>query len=343
MTIARHVKNASLALIALSSVGALSSAYAVGTPSGTSITNTATVDYSVGSVAQTQLTAASTPFQVDTRIDFTVTEVGSSATIVTPGQTNVALTMTTFRVSNTGNSTQGYTVAATNEPVGGAPTWGGPGNNDTVDVNNVRLFVDDGDGVFDAGDTATSINSLPMDNNLLVFVFADIPLVANNSYANVRLTAQATAVGGGAPLDDTPTADTAGVEIVIADAGLNNSESDIDQYWIQSAALSLSKSSTLISDPFNGTGANRKAIPGAVIEYTITVSNASTTQAADGVIVTDTIPATTSFVPGSILLGTTSLPDSNFSAGTLTVNAGTVTAAPGPGATATVRFRVTIN
>ncbi|HXS88009.1 MAG TPA: hypothetical protein VN705_01595, partial [Steroidobacteraceae bacterium] len=75
MTIARHVKNAALALLALSSVGVLQGAYANGTASGTTISNQATVDYSVGGVAQTQITSAAASFVVDTKIDFTVSEV----------------------------------------------------------------------------------------------------------------------------------------------------------------------------------------------------------------------------------------------------------------------------
>ncbi|MGH8240125.1 MAG: hypothetical protein ACREXP_24355, partial [Steroidobacteraceae bacterium] len=104
MTIARHVKHASLALIALSSVGVLQGAYANGTPSGTTINNQATVDYSVGGVNQTQITSALASFVVDTRIDFNVQEVGTSATLTSPGQVNV---VTTFQLTNTGNSTQG--------------------------------------------------------------------------------------------------------------------------------------------------------------------------------------------------------------------------------------------
>jgi len=116
MTIARHVKHASLALIALSSVGALQSAFAVGTPSGTTISNQATVDYSVGGVNQTQITSAAASFVVDSRIDLTVSEVSGNATQTTPGQNNV---VATFRVTNTGNSTQGYQLSAVNEATGG--------------------------------------------------------------------------------------------------------------------------------------------------------------------------------------------------------------------------------
>src|SRR4029453_11451592 len=79
MTIARHVRNAGLALIALSSVGVLQGAYANGTASGTTNNNQGAVDYSVGGVSQTQITSAAASFVVDTKIDFTVTEVSGNA------------------------------------------------------------------------------------------------------------------------------------------------------------------------------------------------------------------------------------------------------------------------
>src|SRR5262245_66438495 len=112
MTIARHVKHASLALIALSSVGALQSAFAVGTPSGTTISNQATVDYSVGGVSQAQITSAAASFVVDTKIDFNVAEVSLNATQTHPGQTNV---VAAFTVTNTGNATQGFVLTVVNE------------------------------------------------------------------------------------------------------------------------------------------------------------------------------------------------------------------------------------
>ena len=340
MTIARHVKHASLALIALSSVGALQSAFAVGTPSGTTISNQATVDYSVGGVAQTQITSAAASFVVDTKIDFTVSEVSGNATPTHPGQTNV---VATFSVTNTGNSTQGYVLTVAHET--GTTLFT---HVDNLDVNNRRIFVDgNGNGTYEAGtDTATNINSLANGAagvSVTVFVVADIPAgAANNTYANVRLTAQATPVGSTTPIPQTAGADTAGVDVVWADAGRDNSESAADQYAI-SVALTISKAVALISDPFNST-TNPKAIPGAVMEYTIVVTNSSTVQDATGVIVGDTIPTTTSFQPGSIQLNGGGLPDSNFSAGKVTVNAGTVVKNNGTvNGTATVKFRVTIN
>lgn len=345
MTIARHVKHASLALIALSSVGVLQGAYANGTPSGTTISNQATVDYSVGGVNQTQITSAAASFVVDSRIDLTVSEVSGNATQTTPGQSNV---VATFRISNTGNSTQGYQLSAVNEATGATLF----SQSDNQDVNNLRVFVDsNGNGTYDAGtDAATNIDTLATDadgESVVVFVLADIPVAATNGqYANVRLQAIAAVPGtlGATPAVQTVGADNpAAVDIVFADAGRNATESAADQYEIRSAALTVTKNAAVISDPFNGTGVDRKAIPGAVIQYTIVVTNNSTTTAANAVTVNDNIPANTTFVPGSITLNAGSLPDTNFIAGPparVAVTAGAVAAS---GGAATVTFRVTIN
>jgi uncharacterized repeat protein (TIGR01451 family) len=345
MKFARHVKHAGLALIALSSVGAFQSALAVGTASGTTISNQATVDYSVAGVNQTQITSAAATFVVDSRIDLSVSEVSTNATQTNPGQNNV---LTSFRVSNTGNSTQGYQLSVTNE-ASGATLFG---QTDNQEVNNLRIAVDaNGNGTYDAGtDTATNINSLITDadgESVVVFVLADIPVAAtNNQYANVRLQAIAAVPGtnGATPATQTAGADNpAVVDIVFADTARDATESAADQYWIRSAALTITKTAAVISDPFNGTGTARKAIPGAVIEYTIVVTNNSTTTAADAVTVTDAIPANTAFVPGSITLNGGPLPDTNYIVGPparVVVSSGVVAA---NGGTATVTFRVTIN
>jgi uncharacterized repeat protein (TIGR01451 family) len=345
MTIARHVKHASLALIALSSVGALQSAFAVGTPSGTTITNQATVDFSVGGVNQTQISSPTAQFVVDSRVDLTVSEVSGNATQTTPGASNV---VATFRVTNTGNSTQGYQLSIVNEV--GTTLFGQ--NDTTLDVDNLRTFVDsNGNGTYDAGtDTATHVNTLVTDadgESVIVFVLADIPVSAtNNQYANVRLTAVAMAPGtnGTTPIAETAGADTPSVvDIVFADAGRDRTESAADQYHVRSAALTITKNTDVISDPFNGVSPDAKAIPGAVVEYSVEVTNNSTTTAADAVTVTDNIPANTTFVPGSITLNAGSLPDTNFQAGPparVVVSAGAVAA---NGGQATVTFRVTIN
>lgn len=84
------------------------------------------------------------------------------------------------------------------------------------------------------------------------------------------------------------------------------------------ATLQISKTSTVISDPVNGT-TNPAMIPGAVVRYCLLVSNpdsATTTAVA----VTDTMPANVTFVPGSMASGTscataTTAEDDNASGG----------------------------
>jgi uncharacterized repeat protein (TIGR01451 family) len=52
----------------------------------------------------------------------------------------------------------------------------------------------------------------------------------------------------------------------------------------------------VLADPFGSP--SPRAIPGATVEYTITVENSSTTTAADAVSISDPIPANVAFVTG---------------------------------------------
>jgi uncharacterized repeat protein (TIGR01451 family) len=221
--------------------------------------------------------------------------------------------------------------------------------------------------VYDAlVDTATSVNSLAEDANVVVFIVADVPLtVINGQFANVRLTARAAVVGtNGATLEtETAGADTAGVDVVFADAGRDAIETADDQYAVQSAALNITKTSSIISDPFNGTGANRKAIPGAVMEYIVSIANTGTA-AAGSVRLSDTLDASLTFASGQYngaaadvqinvgaapaafcvaeSGGDTNADGCSRAGQTLTVNP-TAAITVAPGETATVRFRATIN
>src|SRR3989339_537953 len=95
--------------------------WAVVTPSGTVISNIATMNYSVGGVAQTPIGSSptgntsgagtATAFVVDNKVNLTVAESNSTVTSVSPGATNQ---VTTFTVTNTGNTAQGYTLVGAN-------------------------------------------------------------------------------------------------------------------------------------------------------------------------------------------------------------------------------------
>ena len=102
-----------IGLAAISSLAA-TSALAAGTTAGTTITNTATVDFQVGGVAQVQQ-SASDNFTVDRKINLLVEEVGTVTTNVVPGQTNA---VTTFQLTNSSNEVLDFALVAS-QIVGG--------------------------------------------------------------------------------------------------------------------------------------------------------------------------------------------------------------------------------
>jgi uncharacterized repeat protein (TIGR01451 family) len=119
--------------------------------------------------------------------------------------------------------------------------------------------------------------------------------------------------------------------------------------------LLIAKTSSVVSDPLNGT-TNPKAVPGATMRYCLLVTNGGSATTT-GILVSDPLPATTTFVPGSLRSGTscagaTTAEDDDaagadesdpFGAaiGGTTVSASTATLAPA--AAMAVTFDVTVN
>jgi uncharacterized repeat protein (TIGR01451 family) len=293
-------------------------AYAAGTTQGTDITNTVTVNYQVGAVAQPVVNSNTDTFKVDRKVLFTVSEVAPATTTVAPGQQDAIVT---YSVSNTANDVLDFSLTAANI-VGGAA----PRGTDNIDASNLEICVDadgngscSGTGLETWGATAT-IDNLAADTNRTVFVRGDFAsTVTNGQLAGVRLTATALNSTGAALTSDTATANVAGtVQNVFADVvGTNDSTgasdgivSTLDDYTVGAAVLTAFKSSRVVSDPINGTGSAipaifPKAIPGAVVEYCISVANAAGAATATNIAISDVVPVNTTFVAGSILLDAT--------------------------------------
>ena len=302
-----------LAGAAVAAGAAPTTAQTTGTAAGTLVSNTAQASFTVNGTGQTATSNTST-FVVDRKVNLTVITAQAGATQVNLGQAGA---VATFRVTNNTNGTQDFLLAATQVVPAGILT----GTNNYV-LSNLKIYVDkDGNGVFDPGvDTATWIDELAPDSTATVFVVGDVPDQQNADRAFVGLDVIAAAGGvpatQGAALVSTDLAAINGemvVDVVFADED-NDGVLGVDiarngQGWAYAAFqvgahsvnLSLSKTATVISD-----GVSillPKALPGAVVQYCLTVTNGTLLTPATNVVLSDVVPPTMTYVPGSISVG----------------------------------------
>lgn len=281
------------------------SAMALGTAADTDIDNFATVDFQVSGTPQVTVTSNTTSFKVDQVVDLTVAEADGGETSVVPNQQDA---VARFTVTNTGNEVQDFGLSV-NDVVTGVF-----GITDNFDPSAFTIVVDtNNNDVYDAGvDTVQSfIDELSpnvtadpaTDNVISVFVLADIPLVqVTGDGANIELVAEAReggVAGQGIVQAETGGNNTDGLEIVWS----NNTASDDDAYSVGAiASLAAAKTSEVLSDPLGNSAPAAVAIPGAIVEYTITITNSGSVAATD-VTVTDTLQADLSFETGNYDVG----------------------------------------
>lgn len=297
MTRTRQLLGGVSAFALVSAIGAPASAE--GTSAGTEITNSVSVTYSVSGTAQDAVSDTDT-FYVDRKIDVVVAAVTASST-VQASQNDI---VRQFTVRNDSNATVGFALSVGSDAA----------------LENVVIFDDsvanggDGDGVYDAGEEITFIDALAEDATRTVSVKFDVAAgVANGTDVDLVLTANAHEANTGATSEIVASsgANTAGtgptdIETVLADgAGTGDAQyagdfSAAHALSVESANVSVNKTSTVISDPVVGTGTGSgpsfigpKAIPGAVVEYCITVSNAAGQATATGISVSDDLSGLT--------------------------------------------------
>lgn len=285
-----------VALIAMSSTPAI----AAGTSAGDTITNTVTVSYQVGNDPNTTQDVTDTDsFTVDRRIDVNVNLTSATPVTVAPGQVQAVLAFDVTNLSNDAVDLDLSTVL----------TGGTPAN-----ITNITIYEDlNGDGVLDQAEinagAITFLDEVAEDGVTQVLVVADITTDAvNGDTFDIVLVAdahEAGAAGLGAEITATAGANTSGVDTVLADgsgsgeeAANDGAHSDTGQFAVAGALVSVVKSSRIVSDPVNGT-TNPKAVPGAVIEYCIAVTNAAGAATATDVTVNDDLPGDVSFTVGS--------------------------------------------
>lgn len=305
-----------LLLAAGLSAGLIPQAFAAGVDAGTTVSNTASVEYDVGGVAQDPVDSNTSTFVVDRKVDVLV--VTDGPTTVVPGTTRTL----TFTVTNKSNSPMDFSLAAANQ------------TGDDFQVGSIVAYVESGANAgYQAGEDALYIDELAPETDVTVTVVASIPLTAKNTEsAVVSLTATAAqSVDADGAYQATPGAlalaavqsnvgavdNTTYIDTVFADgagtrdAAYDGKHSDDGQFDVETARLNVTKTSVVVSDPVNCSGtpvvcaSAPKAIPGAVIEYCLDVNNTGASD-ADSIVLTDGIPANTTYVAESIRTGATS-------------------------------------
>jgi uncharacterized repeat protein (TIGR01451 family) len=299
----QNIRNAALVATALIFAVA-NNAMADGTPSGTSVGNIATINYSVDGTAQPEVGSteagntsgpgAETTFLVGTTINLTLIETNTNFTSVAAGSLQQA---TSFTLTNLGNDSQGYNLTAANSSLAAFT------QSDAFDVGTFAYYIDDNnDGLLDANDIPiTSVDSLAPDASIDLLVTATIPVSElDTAQSTISLTAVTTTNNTTvAVIETTGAYDSTVIQIVFSDPLTTANGTDpgqtegdasavaLDAYRVLTAALTVSKTTAVYSDPANGT-VNPKAIPGAIITYTITiVNNGSGT--ATGISITDIV------------------------------------------------------
>ncbi len=266
-------------------------AMAVGTRAGTAVNNTAVVDYEVSGVAQTQLNATAN-FVVDRRVDFNlaVTIPGTLAPVTpggpAPGDPDYFVE---FTLANTSNSVLDFFIDM-NQMIGTVVGGSGLTDNATMAVVDFAVSID----TVLTGNTDPArggpqfVDELAADDSIRIRVYGDPALaMTNGQVAGVQIDVNGRegGTGGlGAVLDDT-TDDPALVDNVFANGAGGNLEIAQDGFLVVSADLTATK----VANIFAGDLGSGLPIPGATIEYVITLANASPDSAATAVSLSDLI------------------------------------------------------
>lgn len=288
------------------------------TAAGVDVTNTASVSYDIDDIPQPPIPAVET-FEVDAVINPVVATTADLT--VAPGQTGVVIPYT---VSNGGNQIQDFVLDVANR------------GDDDDDFTITAVWIDGGNGTFDSGagdDTLVDLTDLasreatpitnisPGDPAVTVFIVGNVPAtVADADDIDVDLIATAYTAGGGAIETETAPGDTDidVVDTVFGDAdgpadGANAATTDDDEDGQHSATgaltvgnvtVTLTKTAVVLDNGLDINPTDQFFIPGARVEYTITIAySGAGTATANDIVMSDPMPVNTTYVAQSIELG----------------------------------------
>lgn len=294
--------NKTLTALAIgASFGLSGQAFAIGTIAGTEITNTVTVGYTVNAVAQTNVTQTAT-FKVDTEVNFTLTMDESETVKITPNGSGY---IANYTLTSLSNDKLGFTL--TSSDLTGSQDFDlttAITVADTVQLNaNISIYVEDGttSGYQVGEDTNTTITNLDADGTAEIYLVVDTAVPGtfeDKDIASIALTANAKQSDGTSTLEnDNDEAFIAGTKqfVIVRDTLTKNTAFEVGSAKFTNPANDAEKFTidvTVINDPLCDTGLTSvssvdysagacpdmpaykpKAIPGAMVKYTLKAKN----------------------------------------------------------------------
>jgi uncharacterized repeat protein (TIGR01451 family) len=262
---------------------------------GTDVSNTASLTYQINgtNIGETSNTVE---FVVDRKVIFSVTDnqTATGPVVVNAGDDAV----TTYTIQNDSNAPISFELTA--PPAGTTYSYAHPVTGATITVVNGDaasiIPLPAGDGL-----TATTTDQVEITVTLTVPNDAES---GDQIFTPLNITAvepaDNTEIGTGVLAGDTIVA-TESTEVwdedviqTITIADFLNTDGSVkvsstQEFIVAASDIDLVKSVAILSDPVNGT-TNPKAIPGAVVEYTLTIYNLGAV-AASGITLTDTVPS----------------------------------------------------
>lgn len=264
--------------------------HALGAGAGTLISNSATMDYEIAG-ALARAVSNTVTLRVDEILDLDLTwQDAGNVAVATPDTARVL----TYLLTNTGNGTDSYSLSVQNSA-----------GTDQFDPVLADIYLDaNGDGVFSPGVDVlyvAGVNDpvLAADAAQVVFVRCDIPgSLESGDLGSNRLVATS-ATGAGRPGTAIVNAGDNNTAAVVGSSGGIDAATGV--YQVSNVTVVLLKSVT-VRDLQGGS----QPVTGATLTYSIDVSASG---AAAGVLVTDPLPANTTYRPGTLTLNAAPLTD----------------------------------
>ncbi len=267
----------SLAVILLTTMNS----YGAGTTAGTVISNQASVSYNSGAGT---ISANSNIESLTVQELVNATLISQDAANISVGspQTNAVLK---FQITNTGNGNEAFFINGTNQA-----------GSDDFDVTFGNVYQDsNNNGVYDSATDAlydnTNPPSLSPEQSMTLWVLSTIPgSLVNANTSDVQITALSKTfsdAGNTSPNagDVEPGLGQSSTDAVMGTSGAN--ADDNATFIVTAIEVSITKTISSVNDNLGQNGSNR--VPGAEVEYTLTIS-VTGTGTATSIEVTDDLP-----------------------------------------------------